>query len=145
MTKNLQNLYRQVLLDHSKHPHHFGELTEQTDSVQLLNPTCGDVIKVSILIENEVIKDIAFEGTGCTISKASSSIMTDLVKGKTIAEAMELSQAFSKMITTDELPDPALLGDAATLVGIKEFPARIKCATLSWKALDKLIAEVNND
>lgn len=142
MTKNLRNLYRQMILEYSENPHNFGEISNATDSIQMLNPTCGDVIKLSIVIENETIQAISFEGVGCTISKASASIMTDLVKGKSVVEAKELSQNFSNMITDAAEFNEQLLGDAAALEGVKEFPARIKCATLGWKALDKLIEEV---
>lgn len=137
----LDQLYRQVILDHSQHPHHYGTLDESTRMIELNNPTCGDVIQLHFLIEGDRIKDIRFSGHGCTISKASASMMTDLMVGKTLEEALQLEKQFSLLVQGEEVQDVEELGDAVLLSGVAKFPARIKCATLSWKALEKALAE----
>lgn len=135
----LDNLYRQVILDHSSHPHHHGKLGESTSSIEMNNPTCGDVIELEVAVEDGVIKDIAFSGSGCSISTASASMMTDAVIGKTVAEAEALAEDFSLLVQGEEVSDEEKLGDAAMLSGVAKFPARIKCATLAWKALEQAI------
>ena len=108
------------------------------EQLQLNNPTCGDVINLSVKFDGDVIEDIAFAGDGCTISTASSSMMTDAVIGKTKAEALELAEIFSLMIQGNH-EDEDKLGEAKLLAGVSKFPQRIKCATLSWNALKKAI------
>lgn len=136
----LDNLYRQVILDHSAHPHHHGHLQQATNQIELRNPTCGDVLQVEVALADNKISDIAFSGDGCTISQASASMMTDAVLGKTPAEAEEMVQVFSEMIIGDHPKlDTQILGDAAILNGVAKFPARIKCATLAWKALNNAL------
>ncbi|MHC5250236.1 Fe-S cluster assembly sulfur transfer protein SufU [Enterococcus sp. LJL90] len=137
----LDNLYRQVILDHSAHPHHHGKLGESTNAIEMNNPTCGDVIELELAIEDGVIKDIAFSGSGCSISTASASMMTDAVVGKTVVEAEALADDFSQLVLGEDVPEAEKLGDAAMLQGVSKFPARIKCATLAWKALGKAIDE----
>ncbi|WP_125565961.1 Fe-S cluster assembly sulfur transfer protein SufU [Companilactobacillus insicii] len=134
----MDNLYRQVILDHSDNPHHHGELSDKTNDIELKNPTCGDVLKLDLKVEDGKIQDAAFSGYGCTISQASASMMTDAVIGKTTDEAEEMVQTFSNMIIGDDV-DTDILEDAATLQGVSKFPARIKCATLAWKALHKAL------
>ena len=133
----LDSLYMAVVADHSKSPHHHGVLPD-VEQLQLNNPTCGDVINLSVKFDGDVIEDIAFAGDGCTISTASSSMMTDAVIGKTKAEALELAEIFSLMIQGDN-KDEDKLGEAKLLAGVSKFPQRIKCATLSWNALKKAI------
>jgi len=135
----LDNLYRQVILDHSSHPHHHGSLEKSNQRIELNNPTCGDVIHLELNMENDVIQDIAFSGHGCSISTASASMMTEAVLGKTLAEAMELSESFSQLVQGNDVAELDKLGDAAMLGGVAKFPARIKCATLAWKALEKAL------
>lgn len=137
----LDQLYRQVILDHSSHPHHHGKLEEATNQIELLNPTCGDVMQLQLVIEDQLIKDIRFDGSGCTISQASASMMTDAVIGKTVSEALALADQFSLLVQGKDVPKLEELGDAALLNGVAKFPARIKCATLSWKALEKALSE----
>jgi len=132
----MDDLYRQVILDHSDNPHHHGELPDATNNIELKNPTCGDVLKLDLNIEDGVIKDAAFSGYGCTISQASASMMTDAVIGKKTDEAEQMVQTFSNMIIGEDV-DTDSLEDAAVLEGVSKFPARIKCATLAWKALHK--------
>lgn len=135
----LDNLYRQVILDHSSHPHHHGTLKESSQSIELNNPTCGDVIQLQVDIQDNVIKNIAFDGSGCSISTASASMMTEAVLGKTVIEAEELAEEFSQLVQGNEIKKADELGDAAMLSGVAKFPARIKCATLAWKALEKAV------
>ncbi|MFL2105395.1 Fe-S cluster assembly sulfur transfer protein SufU [Desemzia sp. FAM 23991] len=141
----LDQLYRQVILDHSQYPHHKGGLAESTHQIELTNPTCGDVIQLHLRIEDNLIKDICFSGHGCTISRASASMMTDVMIGKTAKEAFELTHLFSELVQGKEVSDVEALGDAALLNGVAKFPARIKCATLSWKALEKALAAAEQD
>ena len=133
----LDSLYMAVVADHSKSPHHHGVLPD-VEQLQLNNPTCGDVINLSVKFDGDVIEDIAFAGDGCTISTASSSMMTDAVIGKTKAEALELAEIFSLMIQGDHKDEDKLV-EAKLLAGVSKFQQRIKCATLSWNALKKAI------
>lgn len=135
----LDNLYRQVILDHSSHPHHHGTLEESSQKIEMNNPTCGDVIELQIAVKDNVIQDIAFTGSGCSISTASASMMTDAVIGKTLTEAEQLAEDFSQLVQGNVVKDEEKLGDAAMLSGVAKFPARIKCATLAWKALEEAV------
>jgi nitrogen fixation NifU-like protein len=135
----LDNLYRQVILDHSSHPHHHGSLDASNQTIEMNNPTCGDVIELQLDIQDNIIKDIAFNGSGCSISTASASMMTDAVIGKSLAEAEQLAEDFSQLVQGNEVADEEKLGDAAMLGGVAKFPARIKCATLAWKALEQAV------
>ena len=137
----LDSLYKAVVTDHSAHPHHHGKL-EDVEQVVLNNPTCGDVISLSVKFNAEnQIEDIAFVNSGCTISTASASMMTDAVLGKTKEQALELSEVFSQMVQGQEDSRQKELGDGAFLVGVAKFPQRIKCATLGWNALKRAIEE----
>ena len=135
----LDSLYMAVVSDHSKHPHHRGKVAD-AEVLELHNPTCGDVIELSLRIDADgKIADIAFDGAGCTISTASASMMTDAVLGKTKDQALELAEMFSRMVQGQQEDVQESLGEAALLAGVAKFPQRIKCATLSWKALEKAI------
>ncbi len=138
----MDNLYRQVILDHSAHPHHHGELDDSTNEIELKNPTCGDVLQLDVKVEDGKITDIAFSGYGCTISQASASMMTDAVMNKDVETAETMVEDFSDMIL-GEKTDTEILDDAAVLKGVSQFPARIKCATLAWKALHKALNKDN--
>lgn len=140
----LDSLYMAVVGDHSKNPHHHGKL-DDTTPVHLNNPTCGDVISLSVKFDGDRIADIAFDGDGCTISTASSSMMTDAVIGKTKEEALVLAEIFSEMVQGQSSAEQKKLGDAAFLAGVSKFPQRIKCSTLAWNALKKAIAMDDND
>lgn len=137
----LDSLYKAVVTDHSAHPHHHGKLGD-VEQVVLNNPTCGDVISLFVKFnaENQV-EDIAFVNSGCTISTASASMMTDAVLGKTKEQALELAEVFSQMVQGQEDSRQKELGDAAFLAGVAKFPQRIKCATLGWNALKRAIEE----
>ena len=137
----LDSLYKAVVTDHSAHPHHHGKL-EDVEQVVLNNPTCGDVISLSVKFNDEnQIEDIAFVNSGCTISTASASMMTDAVLGKTKEQALELAEVFSQMVHGQEDSRQKELGDGAFLAGVAKFPQRIKCATLGWNALKRAIEE----
>lgn len=140
----LDNLYRQVILDHSATPHHHGHLSDATNEIELRNPTCGDVLQLEVAVKDGKIADIAFSGSGCTISQASASMMTDAVLNKTPAQAEDMVQVFSKMVIGDDPDlDTSSLEDAAVLAGVAKFPARIKCSTLAWKALNKALTSAD--
>lgn len=143
----LNSLYREVILDHSEHPHHKQSLSSATNKITLKNPTCGDVINLEIKLDGDKITDIGFTGEGCTISQSSASMMTDAVLNKTTAESLEMAHIFSDMVMGKEHSQADLdkLGDAAILSSIMQFPARIKCATLCWWALRKLLGDEDDD
>jgi len=143
----LNNLYREVILDYSEHPHHKHLLDNATNKITLKNPTCGDVINLEVKVDQETITDIGFTGEGCTISQSSASMMTDAVIGKSVAESIEMANIFSDMVMGKQHSDDDLakLGDAAILSSVMKFPARIKCATLCWWALRKSLGEDNDD
>lgn len=135
---NLDSLYRQVIMDHYKSPRNYGTLSDNALTLEMNNPTCGDRIEVHLMIEDDRIKDVKFEGEGCSISLASASMMTEAVKGQKLVEALTMSETFSRLMLgeIDELSDQDM-GDAEALKGVSKFPARIKCATLAWKAMEK--------
>lgn len=134
----LDSLYMAVVSDHSKNPHHHGAIAG-VEALQLNNPTCGDVISLTVKLDGDMISDIAFTGEGCTISTASASMMTDAVIGKTKAEALRLAEIFSHMVQGQKDEEQEELGDAAFMAGVSKFPQRIKCATLAWNALKKAL------
>jgi len=131
----LSELYQEVILDHNRRPHNFHKLVDATQTSEGLNPLCGDQLTLYLKMNNDTIEDIGFEGAGCAISKASASIMTDTVKGKTAAEAEALFEQVHDMLTGTENLDEEKLGKLAVLSGVREFPSRIKCASLSWHTL----------
>lgn len=142
--KNLDVLYRQVIMDHYKNPRNKGVLEDGNHTIHLNNPTCGDRIQLTMKVEDGVVKDIKYEGEGCSISMSSASMMTQAIKGKKVDEAIKLSKIFSDMMQGKEIDTDIDLGDIEALQGVSKFPARIKCATLAWKALEKGILEDNN-
>lgn len=135
--QDLHDLYQEVILDHNKRPRNFGPLPDATQSAKGHNPLCGDKLTLSLKIDGDRIEKIAFEGSGCAISKASASLMTDAVKGTTIDEATRLFDLFHQMVTTpiDQPIDEDAVGKLAVLGGVREFPARVKCASLAWHTL----------
>ena len=134
---DLRELYQQVIIDHSRSPRNFKQLEEASHSAEGYNPLCGDQITVYVLVDGEVVKDVSFKGSGCAISKASASLMTATVKGKTVKEAEEMFGRFRDMVTAahDAEIDEAALGKLAVFSGVREFPVRVKCATLAWHTL----------
>ncbi|MCX6145673.1 MAG: SUF system NifU family Fe-S cluster assembly protein [Candidatus Kapabacteria bacterium] len=141
----IQQLYQEVILDHNKNPRNFGELPSCTNHAEGKNPLCGDHIDISLLIENDVITDLKFSGSGCAISKASASIMTSEVKNKSILEAKELFEQFHDLVTCakDKEIDLDKFGKLAVFGGVREFPARVKCASLAWHTLISAIDNKN--
>jgi len=139
---DLRELYQQVILDHNRKPRNFQKLEGANRTVEGYNPLCGDQITVYLQVEDDRIGNISFQGSGCAISKASASLMTASVKGKTKAEAEVLFNAFHKMVTGEQGAafDPADLGKLAVFAGVREFPIRVKCATLPWHALHAALA-----
>jgi nitrogen fixation protein NifU and related proteins len=134
---NLDDLYRDLILDHYRHPRNRGVLEHASAKVDGYNPLCGDEIEVELLFDDDTVKDIAFKGRGCSISQASSSMMTDAVKGHSKAEARALLTAFKRMMTDPEEELPAELGDLEAFQGVAKFPVRVKCATLAWNVLEQ--------
>ena len=139
--RNLKNLYRQIILEHYKKPRNQGLINDPTYvTIHQNNPSCGDDLTVSIKVDNGTIVDIKQEGSGCSICCASASVMSEMVKGQPIAVAQDLSLEFSKMLLNQTI-DQEKLDEAIAFEGVKDFPARIKCATLGWKALESAIKE----
>jgi nitrogen fixation NifU-like protein len=137
MNTELQELYQDVILDHNRRPRNYRAL-ERARQAEGFNPLCGDDITVYLRLDGDVIADVSFQGSGCAISKASASLMTESVKGKTAADATALLERFQRMIMSS--PDsPALdqdhLGKLAAFAGVRQFPARVKCASLAWHTL----------
>ncbi len=132
----LESLYQEIILDHYRHPRHRG-LREPFDAeVHHVNPTCGDEVTVRVRIENGVVDDVSYEGLGCSISQASESVMTELVLGRSLAEALAVQEEFLALMQgrgTVE-PDEERLEDAVAFAGVAKFPARVKCALLGWMA-----------
>jgi nitrogen fixation protein NifU and related proteins len=138
---NLDQLYRQVIMDHYKNPRNKGALEDGSLTIDMNNPTCGDRIHLTLKVEDGIVQDAKFDGEGCSISMASASMMTQIVKGKEIDEALKLSKIFSDMMQGNEYDEDVDLGDIEALQGVAKFPARIKCATLAWKAMEKGVKE----
>ena len=133
----LSELYQAVILDHNKKPRNFHKIENANCSAEGFNPLCGDHLNVYLRVEGDEVKEVSFEGSGCAISKASASMMTQAVKGKTKAEAEMLFNEFHRMAMgeLDAETDPNNLGKLKIFAGVREFPARVKCATLSWHTM----------
>ncbi|SES16796.1 Fe-S cluster assembly sulfur transfer protein SufU [Psychrobacillus sp. OK032] len=140
-SNNLDQLYRQVIMDHYKNPRNKGSIEDGALTIDMNNPTCGDRIHLTLQVEDGVVQNAKFDGEGCSISMSSASMMTQAVKGKKIDEALQLSHIFSDMMLGKEYDDSIDLGDIEALNGVAKFPARIKCATLAWKAMEKGVSE----
>ncbi|MBT3223840.1 MAG: SUF system NifU family Fe-S cluster assembly protein [Proteobacteria bacterium] len=130
---DLRELYQEVILDHNRRPRNFRALEDATHSAAGHNPLCGDNVTVSLILTDGVVTDIAFQGSGCAISTASASLLTEAVKGKTEEEIQAIFGAFQELVTgRDDNPDIEALGKLAVFEGVREFPMRVKCATLAW-------------
>lgn len=138
---DLDALYRRVIMDHYKKPRNRGILEDGSHTINMNNPTCGDRIQLTFKVEDGIVKDAMFEGEGCSISMSSASMMTQAIKGKKVEEALQMSGIFSDMMLGKEPDDSIDLGDIEALQGVSKFPARIKCATLAWKAMEKGLKE----
>ncbi|HSL20406.1 MAG TPA: SUF system NifU family Fe-S cluster assembly protein [Vicinamibacterales bacterium] len=131
----LQDLYQEVILDHNRRPRNFRELPPPARRAEGFNPLCGDRLTLYLDLDGDVIRDVTFLGSGCAISKASASLMTEALKGKTLAEADRLFDRFHDMVTSSTDTPPADLGKLSVLAGVREFPTRVKCASLAWHTL----------
>jgi nitrogen fixation NifU-like protein len=133
---DLRELYQEVILDHHKRPRNFGPLPGANHHADGVNPLCGDHLAIHVDVEDGVIADVRFEGAGCAISRASASLMTDAVRGRSVEEAERMFEQFRRMVVAgpDE-PVEASLGKLAVLCGVREFPSRVKCASLAWHTL----------
>jgi nitrogen fixation NifU-like protein len=132
---DLRDLYQDVILEHSKKPRNFHALPDANRSAEGFNPLCGDHFTIYLAVAGDHIRDIAFQGSGCAISKASASMMTQALKGKSTEEAEALFERFHDVVTGARAADPEQLGKLAVFSGVSEFPVRVKCATLAWHAL----------
>ena len=132
---DLRDLYQELILEHSKAPRNYRELNGADHRAEGYNPLCGDRFTVAVQIEGDCIRDIAFQGSGCAISKASASLMTQSVKGKTREQAKKIFEQFRRTVTGNQNGNAAELGKLAVFAGVREFPTRVKCATLAWHTL----------
>jgi nitrogen fixation NifU-like protein len=140
---DLRDLYQQVILDHNRSPRNFKVLEDANRTAHGSNPLCGDRMTLFVRVEDDVIQDVGFQGAGCAISQASASLMTSFVKGKSTEDALAAFQAFHDMVTSAAtVPvDGSALGKLAALAGVRQYPARVKCANLSWHTLHAALTE----
>ena len=136
---DLKDLYQEVIVDHNRSPRNFGKVPGANKTLEGFNPLCGDKLTLYLKTDGVVIEDISFDGSGCAISVASASLMTEAMKGKTLEEAEKLFNVFHNLVTTDEEADIEKLGKLAELAGVKAYPARVKCASLCWHTLHSVI------
>ena len=136
---DIKDLYQEIIVDHNRNPRNFGKLDNADKTLEGFNPLCGDKLTLYLKTKDNKIEDIAFDGSGCAISVASASLMTDAMKGKTLEEAETLFNEFHHLITSDEDVDTEHLGKLAALAGVKDYPARVKCASLCWHTLHSAI------
>ena len=133
---DLTDLYREVILDHNRQPRNFGEIEDADRVIEGVNPLCGDRMTLYVKLDDDRIEDVKFKGTGCAISVASSSLMTERVKGATVKEGLTLFEQVHRMLTEEADDERSVeLGKLAALSGVREYPSRIKCASLAWHAL----------
>jgi nitrogen fixation NifU-like protein len=135
----LDDLYRDIILDHYRHPRHRGSLASPTARHEGLNPLCGDEVTVELVVEDGHIADVAYNGSGCSISQSSASMMTEAIEGKSVEEVNEISAAFTSMMRGADDIEPEMLGDLEALAGVRKFPVRVKCATLAWHTLNEAL------
>lgn len=140
---SLDEIYRETILDHNQTPRNKRALSDPTTTVGLLNPTCGDQIRLDVKVEDGRIRDLGFQGTGCAISMASASMMTEAVKGRTCSEALALVRNFKAFLTGHQADQD--LGELVALAGVSQFPSRVKCATLAHNALEQALTEGSGD
>lgn len=142
MSRNLDQLYQEMILEHNRNPRNFGKLEACTHQSHGKNPLCGDDFQLYLTIEDDVIVDVKFEGSGCAISKSSGSLMSSAIKTKSVGEATTLKDAFLNLVMDDELRADTkdIVGHLKIFEGVKKFPIRVKCATLIWRALEAAMA-----
>lgn len=144
MMFDLKDLYQEVIVDHNRSPRNFRKMEDANRTAEGFNPLCGDRLTLYMRVNDRgIIEDISFEGSGCAISTASASLMTEQLKGKTEAEVQSLFSGFHNMVTSDvsAAVDDAVLGKLSVLAGVREFPSRVKCATLCWHTMSAALAE----
>jgi nitrogen fixation NifU-like protein len=142
MSQELEELYQEVILDHARRPRNFGEIADAAVLVHGDNPACGDEIHLGVKFDAAGgLQDIKFTGHGCAISQASASLMTTKLKGKSRAEAMEVLRAFHHLVTDEAAEAPRTLGDLRLMQGVRKFPMRVKCAMLSWRAVQQALQQ----
>ena len=144
--EDLRDLYQEIILDHNKHPRNFRKIENPTHVQEGENPLCGDHYILYLVIKDDEIIDIAFEGAGCAISKASASVMSSILIGKTVEQAEKMFELFHKVVTGEITSDNHLdeLGKLAAFAGVAEFPTRVKCASLAWHTMHAAITEKND-
>lgn len=141
----MRELYQEMILDHHRHPRNFGRLPDANRHAEGFNPLCGDRVTVYAVVEGDVIRKLSFEGSGCAICIASCSLMTEALTGRTIAEAEALFGRFHDLVTDDDAAvDEEALGKLAVFEGVREFPVRVKCATLAWHTLRAAVRQTVN-
>lgn len=142
MNNEITELYQEMILDHNKNPSNYHKIDDATNKSEGYNPLCGDRVTVYIKLNDDLIEDISFEGVGCAISKASASLMTSELKGKTKAQALALFDKVHAMLTNDQSDKPSEnLGKLSTLSGVVHFPLRVKCATIAWHAMQDALTK----
>ncbi len=143
---DLRELYQEIIMDHNKNPQNYHKLENANRKIEGKNPLCGDHYTIYLIVENNIIKDIGFEGAGCAISKASASVMSTILKGKTVDEAKELFNNFHDIVTGKISIEDAMvdMGKLGAFAGVSEYPSRVKCAILSWHAMHDGILNKNN-
>jgi nitrogen fixation NifU-like protein len=139
MNADLEELYQSIILDQNRRPQNYRTMLEASAHAEGMNPMCGDQLTVWLKMNGDVVEDVSFQGSGCAISKASASLMTQAVKGKTRAEVEKLFESFHGLVTGH--PDQAELGKLQAFSGVSRFPLRVKCATLAWHALKSALAD----
>ncbi len=146
----LEELYREVILDHYRHPRHKGSLSHADYHAEGLNPSCGDEFSLDLVVNDGVVTEVATQGQGCSISQASGSMMADAIKGKSISEIEDITSKFKLMMAIEEGESPvdparpgAVLGDLEALQGVRKFPVRIKCADLPWTTLSDALSQAD--
>lgn len=135
----LDELYQEIILDHYRHPRGRGELAPPKITQEGFNPSCGDEVILDLRVEDGRIQDVRFRGRGCSISQASASMMTEAIKGKTLAEVHAIIQQVLALVKGEAEGDPETLGDMVALAGVRNFPVRVKCATLAWHTLEEAL------
>jgi nitrogen fixation protein NifU and related proteins len=140
----LSDLYQEVILDHNKRPRNFRALEDATHVAEGYNPLCGDRLSLYLKLDGDIITDVGFQGSGCAISKASASLMTDTLKGRHVKDVRELFEKFHRMVTTPTDVEVEDLGKLSALAGVREFPVRVKCASLAWHTLKAALSRAQS-
>ena len=140
----LSDLYQEVILDHNKRPRNFRALEDATHVAEGYNPLCGDRLSLYLKLDGDIITDVGFQGSGCAISKASASLMTDTLKGRDVKDVRELFEKFHRMVTTPTDVEVEDLGKLSALAGVREFPVRVKCASLAWHTLNAALSRAQS-